>query len=66
MAYLHDIEQPEVVNYSFDAFVHDSSFQDSHVDDVLVLGHFSGSMRWKYLEYSFEKRLTDRAVMGRV
>lgn len=69
IAYLHDIEQPEVVNYSCDVFVHDSSSRDSHADGVLVLGHSSESMRWEYLheKYSMSvKRLTGRAVTERV
>ncbi|OQE81602.1 hypothetical protein PENNAL_c0040G11008 [Penicillium nalgiovense] len=67
IAYLHDIEQSEAANYSCDAFVQDSSSRDSHADGVLVLGHSSESMRWKYLEkYSmFVERLAGRAVMER-
>lgn len=69
IAYLHDIERPEVVNYSCDAFVHDSSSRDSHADGVLVLGHSSESMRWKYLHEKYStsvKWLTGRAVTERV
>lgn len=69
IAYLRDIEQSEVVNYSCDVFVHDSWSRDSHADGVLVLGHFSESMRWKYLheKYSmYVRRLTGRAVTERV
>lgn len=69
IAYLHDIEQFEVANYSCDVFVHDSSSRDSHADGVLVLGHSLESMRWKYLheKYSMSvKGLTGRAVTERV
>ncbi|EKV04052.1 hypothetical protein PDIG_83610 [Penicillium digitatum PHI26] len=69
IAYLHDVEQPEVVKHSSDAFVHDSFSRDSHVDGVLVLDHFSKSMRWKDLleKYSRSvKWLTGKAVQERV